>query len=90
MRYQVRDHDALRELLGTPVRLVPHSERSLADQVGVSKSLIGYLKNGGRDTFAEDFARAVAETYGKPIDELFMPAISTSIDGRNESGGDES
>lgn len=80
MRYQVRDHEALRELLKTPVRLVPHTERSLADEVGVSKSLIGYLKSGERETFAEDVATGIAETYGLPLEELFVPATSTSMD----------
>lgn len=91
MRYQVRDPDAMRELIEkTPVRAVPHSERSLADQVGVSKSLIGYLKHGGRDTFAEDFARGIAEVYGRSLDELFVSVESTSIDDQNEPGGDGS
>lgn len=81
MRYQVRDLDALRRLIEQePVRLVPHTERSLADQVGVSKSVIGYLKHGKRGTFPEDVAKRLAEEYGKPLDELFVPAVSTSMD----------
>lgn len=80
MRYQPRDPEALRELLDTPVRLVPHTHRSLAQQVGTSKSTIGYMLTGERDTFPEDVAKGVAEAYGKPLDELFVPIGSTSID----------
>lgn len=82
MRYQVRNFDELRVLIEeTPVRLVPHTERSLADQVGVSKSVIGYLKHGKRGTFPEDVAKRIAEEYGKSLDDLFVPASSTSMNG---------
>jgi transcriptional regulator with XRE-family HTH domain len=81
MRYQVRDLDELRKLLKTPVRLVPHTERSLADEVGVSKTLIGYLKSGERETVAEDVATRVANAYGRNIEDLFVPVPSTCMDG---------
>ena len=87
MRYQPRDPDVLRELFKTPVRLVPHTQRSLAEQVGTSKSTIGYMQDGKRDSYPEDVARGVAEAYGRPFDELFVPAGSTSIDGANGAVG---
>jgi transcriptional regulator with XRE-family HTH domain len=85
MRYQARDPEVLRELVATPVRLVPHTQRSLAELVGTSKSTIGYLISGERDSFTEDVARGVAEAYGKPLDELFVPAPSSSTDGEKEA-----
>lgn len=82
MRYQPRDPAALRELIeNTPARHVPHTERSLAKQLGVSKSLIGHLKHGNRDTYDEDFAKGIAETYQLPLLDLFMPVTSTSMNG---------
>lgn len=82
MRYQPRDPKALRELIeNAPVRLVPHTEESLAAQVGVSKSLIGHLKHGKRRTFDEAFAKGIAEAYHVPLLDLFVPASSTDMNG---------
>lgn len=86
MRYQPRDPEELRRLIEeTPVRLVPHTEQTLADQVGVSKAQIGYLKHRKRRTFAEDVAKGVAEAYHRPLLELFVPVASTSLD---DAGGE--
>lgn len=62
----------------TPRRLVPHSVKSLADEVKTSKSAIGFLLTGDRPVVTEHIAQGVSEAFGVPVDELFVPADSQS------------
>lgn len=79
-RYRVRDRDDLRECMASSQRVVPHSVRSVAALVGVSHGTIGHLLTGVQETVDEALAQGIAEVFGRPIDDLFMPEASTIVD----------
>lgn len=89
MRYRVRDTETLRKLIKEPRRLVPHSVRSLAAHAKTHKTTIDRLLNDERASVDESVAKSVAEVYERPIEDLFVPDGSTSIDGSNEAGQQE-
>jgi len=78
--YRVRDKEKLRQCLEASQRVVPHSVRSLAAELGVSHGTIGHLLTGVQQGVSEELASALAEQLGAPFDELFVPAVSESDD----------
>lgn len=83
-RFRVRDVDALRRSMESSQRIVPHSVRSLADQVGANRSKIGYLLTGERSHVDEALAKRIAEVLMRPVSELFAPEGSSSEDEASE------
>lgn len=83
MRYRVRDTETLRRLIKEPRRLVPHSVRSLAEQAKTHKTTIDRMLNDEGASVDESVAQSVAEVFERPVDDLFVPDGSTSIDGAN-------
>lgn len=86
-RYEVRDFQRLRDCMELPLRTVPYTVRTLADEVGANRSTIGYLITGERKTVSEAVAKNIAEVFGVDLDELFAPAAFTSEN--DDEGGDE-
>lgn len=82
--YQVRDREALRRRLDGSQRVVPHNVRSLADLANISPSAIGHLLTGERNTVSEAVAQRLSAALGVPMNELFAPITSTSIDSADE------
>lgn len=82
--YRVRDRKKLRGYLEASQRIVPHSVRSLAAELGVNRGTIGNLLTGVQQGVSEELASSIAEELDAPFDELFEPASSESgdIDGR--------
>lgn len=71
-RLRVRDLAQLRERMARSKREVPHSVRSLAQQVNVSHGLVGHLLTGERDSLDSDVAERIAEALDTPVGELFV------------------
>lgn len=71
-RYRVRDRGRLRERMAESKREVPHSVRSLAQQVKSSPSTIGHLLTGERDSLDGELAQRISESLGSSLDELFV------------------
>lgn len=87
-RYRVRDIKTLRERMRQPLRTVPHSVRSLAEQAGANRSTIGFMLTGKRPSVDEDVAKGVSEALGVPLAELFTPEDSPSREGEFNAAGD--
>lgn len=79
-RYRVRDVQYLRDCMQSSQRVVPHSVRSLAKQVGANSTTVGYLLTGERPVVDEKIAEGIAETFGVSLEDLFLPESSTSRD----------
>lgn len=60
--------------LAEAVQLVLIRKRSNAR---VSKSTIGYLRSGARNTVSHDVALAIAELFNLPANALFTPKLTT-------------
>lgn len=84
-RYRVQ-RDALRERIAKSKRVVPHTVRSLADEVKVSPSLVGHLLTGERDTVDGEVAERISEELEAPFGDLFVPVEypSGNTDGDSE------
>jgi transcriptional regulator with XRE-family HTH domain len=78
--YQVRDHGALQERVSGSQRVVPHTVRSLAKLAGVSHGTIGDLLTGKKNRVSLDLAQRLSALLGVPMDDLFVPTASTSMD----------
>lgn len=50
--------------------------RSLAERVGCSRSLIGHLRSGKRNTCDPKYARAIEKCLDAPAGSLFVPQVS--------------
>lgn len=50
--------------------------RTLADRVGCSRSLIGHLRSGERDTCKPATARGIEKALDAPAGSLFIPKVS--------------
>lgn len=83
-RYRVRDIQALRARMASSQRVVPHSVRSLAALVGANRTAIGYLLTGERPTVDEALAQRLAVALASPVEDLFVPDVSTFRDGEGE------
>lgn len=86
-RFRVRDKSDLRDRLAKSRRVVPHSVRSLAEQVEVSSALVGHLLTGERDTVDGKVAERISEELQAPFDDLFAPIECPIGHGHEESGG---
>jgi transcriptional regulator with XRE-family HTH domain len=89
-RYEVRNFQLLRDCMALPLRAVPYTVRTLADEVGANRSTVGYLLTGERKTVDEDVAKNIAEVFGVKIDDLFAPVEFPSGNGEAEQAGGES
>lgn len=89
-RFRVRDVAKLRDRMAKSKREVPHSVRSLAQQVNVSHALVGHLLTGERDSLDGDVAERIAEALDTPVGDLFVEEGSPSGYGDNGSNGAES
>jgi transcriptional regulator with XRE-family HTH domain len=79
-RYRVRDKEKLRERMAASQRVVPHSVRSLATLVGVSRGTVGHLLTGEQERLSDDLAQRIAVALGVPVDDLFVPVVTTNSD----------
>jgi transcriptional regulator with XRE-family HTH domain len=71
-----------------PLRTVPHSVRSLAEQAGANRSTIGFMLTGERPSVDEGVAKGVSEALGVPLAELFTPDDSPSREREPDEAGD--
>lgn len=76
LRYTLRDADLLGKLMRHPGRGAPYSNRTLADAVGCSHSLIHRLVDGKQDSVEVEIAHAIAEAVGVAVLVLFAPPPS--------------
>jgi len=83
--YEVRDREALQRCVDGSQRVIPHSVRSLAELVGVSRGTIGHLLSGARTRVSVPVAERLAEVLGEPVEALFVPTASTSSDSDDEA-----
>jgi transcriptional regulator with XRE-family HTH domain len=72
--YRVRDVKILRERMKASKRVVSHTVRSLADQVGSNRGTIGALLSGEQETLSEELAEQIAFAFGVPKEDLFVPS----------------
>jgi len=82
-RYRVRDQEHLRDCVEKSQRIVKHSVRSIAAEVGTNRSQIGFLLTGDRPVVDEEVARGIARVLNRTVGDLFLPELSQSRD-RNE------
>lgn len=54
-----------------------HTIRSLAMRAGVSRSVVGFLHSGKRDSCSPATAVAIAKALGCSVENLFVPRVST-------------
>jgi transcriptional regulator with XRE-family HTH domain len=87
--YSVRDVEALRKRMATSKRVVPHSVRSLADQVNSNRGTINALLTGEQATLSEELAQRIAYELGVPMEDLFMPTV-IAFANTNEASGNGS
>jgi transcriptional regulator with XRE-family HTH domain len=75
----------------TSERVVPHSVRSLADQVQSSRGTIGALLTGELPTLSEELAQRIASALNAPMEDLFMPTALAfgNSDESSENGSTE-
>lgn len=74
--YSVRNLEVLRQRMADSqraVQVVPHSVRSLAEQVNSNRGTIGALLSGKQETLSEELAEAIARELKCPMDDLFVP-----------------
>lgn len=76
VRYTLRDADLLGQLMQHPGRGAPYSNRTLADAVGCSHSLIHRLVTGKQDDVDMEIAHATAGAVGVAVLVLFAPPPS--------------
>lgn len=89
--YSVRDVEALRQRMATSKRVVPHSVRSLADQVNSNRGTINALLTGEQPTLSEELAQRIAYELGVPMEDLFVPTVIAfaNSDRASANGGAE-
>lgn len=87
-RFRVRDVETLRRCMQSSQRIVPHSVRSLATQVGANRAKIGFLLTGERQFVDEALAKRLSEVLMRPVSELFVPVESSSEDEAAARGGE--
>lgn len=85
--YAVRNPELLRDQMRKPMRVVPHSVRSLAKAAGASPTTIGDLLTGKATRVSSDLAQRISEILAAPFADLFMPSTSASTDD-DAQGGD--
>jgi transcriptional regulator with XRE-family HTH domain len=78
--FAVRDLEALKRRVEDSQRIVSHSVRSLAKVAGVGHATVGHLLTGERTTVSLAVAQRLSAALGVPMEDLFMPAVSTSGD----------
>ena len=73
-RFEVRlvSPDALRQYM----KFRGYTMRSLADRVGCSHSLIGFLCKGDVKTCRPEYAKAIAKALDCPVESLFVAKVS--------------
>lgn len=74
--YCVRDVEVLRQRMAAServVQIVPHSVRSLAEQVESNRGTIGALLTGKQSSLSEELAQAIARELKCPVEDLFVP-----------------
>lgn len=76
VRYTLRDLETFQKIMESPGRGVRYSVRQLARASGVSRSQVGHLRSGQRDSLEEDQAVAIAEALGVKVLVLFVPPPS--------------
>lgn len=76
LRYILRDREILRWIMDHPGRGVPYSIRTLSDATGVSRSQLGHLLRGDRDSLTANEAHDVTEALGVAVLILFAPPPS--------------
>lgn len=74
-RFEVKliSPDALRQYM----KFRGYTMRSLADRVGCSHSLIGFLCKGDVRTCRPEYAKAIAKALDCPVESLFVAKVST-------------
>lgn len=82
--FEVRDLEALKKSVEGSQRTVSHTVRSLAKVAGVGHATVGHLLTGERTTASLTVAQRLSAALGKPLEDLFMPAASTSLDADQE------
>ncbi len=80
-RYRVRDLGALRDRMANSQRVVPHSVRSLAQQVGANRATVGHVLSGERERLDGVLAQRIAVALGASFSDLFVEDDSPSGDG---------
>jgi len=65
-----------------PARGARWPVRELAEVMGCSSSLIGYLRTGDRQHVDQELAHRIAEAVGCHVSSLFVPTVSASVDNR--------
>ena len=83
--FEVRDLEALKKSVEGSQRIVSHSVRSLAKVAGVGHATVGHLLTGERTTVSLTVAQRISAALGVPMEDLFVPAASTSSDIDQES-----
>ena len=83
--YRVRNVEALRKRMAASKRVVPHTVRSLAEQVNANRGTIGHLLSGEQETLPKELAERIAFELGVPLEDLFMPS---SFEFPNANGED--
>jgi len=78
--YRVRDREALRAAVKSSTRVVPHTVRSLAQAVGISRTTVGDLLTGEQERISEGMAHRLAGALGRPFGDLFVADASESGD----------
>lgn len=76
-RLVVIDPRILRHVLAHPARRQPWSQRELASALGCSKTALGQIVTGERDTVDPDLAERFADAVGCHIWNLFATGAST-------------
>ena len=76
------DPAVLAHMMEYPARGARWPVRELADVIGCSSSLIGYLRTGDRRHVNEELGHRIAEAVGCHVGSLFVPAASASVDNR--------
>lgn len=85
MRYSLRDLDVLKKIMESPGRGHSYTVRSLAEASGVSRSQVGRLVAGTRNSLDVNEAHALAEALGVAVLVLFVPPASPK-QGRSGNG----
>jgi transcriptional regulator with XRE-family HTH domain len=85
--YEVRDPATLKHRVEISTRVMKHSTRSLAEVTGFSQATISHLMTGRKRRVTLELAQRLSAALGVPMEELFMPSVSSSPD--SDNGGVE-
>ena len=83
----VIDPVVLAHMMEYPARGSRWPVREMAEVMGCSSSLIGYLRTGDRRHVDEELAHRIAEAVGCHVSSLFVSAVSTSVDNSADRKG---